>query len=505
MVAPSVEGLTADQSAALLYALEAERARRHFKHYANLVSGDEYEQPEHVELLIDALEAVFRGEIRRLMVNMPPRGSKSMHCSRLFPSFWMGKRPKDGVILSSYGDLLATDNGRSVRDLMQHDDYPFETKLRPDAKAAGRWETVQGGGLVAVGRGAGITGWKHSGNLVVPDDLIKDREEADSIIIRDKAWSYWQDTLQTRLARDGVVVFPCTRWHEDDPAGRLLNSKGASDWDVITLPYYAEDDDILGREPGVALTTYGYIPSVEKGEISSYSFSAEYQQRPTPIEGGLFKRAWMQRWASLPPDRIDEQSKPFAGRWHVVMTVDSAWDEGVGHDYSVIATWATDGVDYFVLDCWRGRVEYPDLKAELNRRYTGQRWRPRAIYVEDAANGRPLIQELRRSGLPIVGRKPVGSKESRADAATPWFESKHVYLPPDAEWVDDWITEHLLFPNVTHDDQVDTTSSALKELAGGNAFKQQSYPIQIVSAARKRPTKADAIVAKFRTARGRSA
>lgn len=499
MVAPSVDGLTAAESAALLYALEAERARRQLKHYAQIVSADSYIQPAQVLLLIELLEAIEHGDVQRALVTMPPRSSKSTHVSRLFPSWYLGRHPDHGVILASYGQELATGHGRAVRDLIASQRYPFTTTLRPDVKAAGRWQTTEQGGLLAAGVGTGLTGF--GGHLLVADDLIKGREEADSEIVRDHTWNWHEEVFMTRLQKGGAVLETGTRWHEDDPIGRILNSKDAQNWDVLNIPYLAEDDDLLDRPLGEPLEIFGEVPP----NLSAYAFSALYQQRPTPQEGGLFKRAWMQRWASLPPDRIDEQGKPFAGRWHVVMTVDSAWDEGVGHDYSVIATWATDSIDYFVLDCWRGRVEYPDLKAELNRRYKGQRWRPRAIYVEDAANGRPLIQELRRSGLPIVGRKPVGSKEARADAATPWFESKHVYLPPEADWVDDWITEHLLFPNVTHDDQVDTTSSALKELAGGNAFKQQSYPIQIVSAARKRPTKADAIVAKFRTARGRSA
>jgi predicted phage terminase large subunit-like protein len=195
--------------------------------------------------------------------------------------------------------------------------------------------------------------------------------------------------------------------------------------------------------------------------MSSYGFAALYQQRPSPEEGGEFKRAWMQRWASLPPDRLNERGQRQKTRWRVFQAVDSSWDEGVAHDYSVIATWATDGRDYFVLDLWRGRVEYPDLIKAIRRTYRNQRFQPRLILIEDAANGRPVIQTLKREGFPVKGITPVGSKEQRADDVTPAFESMHVYLPPDAEWVEDWIEEHVTFPNATHDDQVDTTSLAL--------------------------------------------
>jgi predicted phage terminase large subunit-like protein len=453
---------------------EDECARQSLGDYAQQVSADTYEQPAHVKVLIEHLEAVERREIRRLMVNMPPRGSKSMHCSRLLPSWWLGRHPSDGVILASYGDTLAVDNGRSVRDLLMHRRYPFATAMRADAKAAGRWYTNQGGGLVAVGRGAGITGWMLPGNLLVPDDLIKDRQEAESEVIRESAWTWWQEVFMTRLARDGAVVFPSTRWHEDDVSGRILNSPGAADWTVLSFPYLAEPGDPLGRAVGDPLTTYGYVPSVEAGEISAYGFSALYQQRPTPAGGGVFKAEWMQRrycvghgGASCPKAAAPlAESYP---RWRTAQTVDIGGKQGVGHDPSAIATWGYDGISLYVLDYWSSQAEYADVKPKVAAKWHEWRGfkggRPHLVHIEDATWAQPLISDLNReTGVLVAAVTPWGSKWVRADAAAPVFQAGRVVLPCQAPWLDGWIHEHLSFPNALHDEAVDTTSMAVREL-----------------------------------------
>lgn len=282
-------------SAAAIAALDREIARLSLSEYAKMVSPDIYRQPAQVLKLIQQLEALARGDIRRLIVEMPPRSSKSFHISRLFPSWWLGKHPDSGVILASYSDTLATDNGRAVRDHLSHPKYPFATKIRADVKAAGRWQTDQGGGLIAVGVGTGLTGWPFPGDLVLVDDPVKGRVEADSQVVRDNTWAWWQETLLTRLSKTGVVILDGTRWHEDDLIGRVLNSAGASDWERLRIPYLAESNDVLGRLEGEPLDTFGMPLSVEKGEISAYGFAAVYQQRPAPAGGGVFKAEWMNR------------------------------------------------------------------------------------------------------------------------------------------------------------------------------------------------------------------
>jgi len=479
-------------------------SRDDLRRFCRLVAPN-YQPAAHTDYLIDRLQALEqRTGKRKLMVFMPPQVGKSYHVSQRFPAWYMGRNPSHDVILASYASELAESHSRAVRDLMSEDVYPFDVDVAPDNSAAKLWASTGGGKMRAAGVGGGLTGF--GANLAIIDDPFKDREEADSQTIRDKVWGWYQDVLRTRVRADGLMVLMLTRWHEDDLAGRILAGEDASEWEVVVIPAIAEESDLLGRPVGEALQPVGYgspaeyarqLPSVARGETSSRSFAALYQQRPAPEEGGMLKRSWMQRWASLPPSRVDERGNPYAGPWMVIQTVDSAWDEGVGHDYSVIATWGTDGVDRFLLNIWRKRVEYPDLKAAIRKEFTTAQWRPRAIFVEDAANGRPVIQELKRTGLPVIGRKPVGSKVSRLDAVTPWFESGHVYVPSASEWVDEWITEHLLFPNVKHDDQVDTTSSALGEIATIVGRTRGTMPMDVRGGQPEIPANASAFRKKY--------
>lgn len=452
--------MTVSRAAALAY-LEAECARQSFSDFCRLVSPDSYEQPPHVRMLIEHLEAVERREIPRLIVEMPPRSSKSTHVSRLFPAWWMGKHADDGVILGSYSDTLATDNGRAVRDYISHRKYPFPTRIRSDVKAAGRWQTDSGGGLIAVGVGTGLTGWPFPGRLAIVDDPVKGRAEAESEVVRDSTWVWWQETLLTRLDKSGAICLMGTRWHEDDLIGRVLDSPGASDWVRLRIPYLAEPDDPLGRAEGDPLEVFGAVPSVEKGEISSYGFSALYQQNPTPAGGGVFKSAWMQR-RYQPEDILAERP-----RWHVIQVADLGGKQGVGHDPSAIATWGTDGISYYLLDYWSSQAEYADIKSKFTEKFF--EWRPRMLFVEDATWAQPLISDLRRaSGVNVTAVPARGSKWTRADAVSPLFESGRVVLPARAPWLDGWMNEHLQFPNGIHDEAVDTTSMALARLNAQN-------------------------------------
>lgn len=453
--------LTADEKRLTAPMRRAELARRRLSDYSRLVMPDTYEQPAQVVALIEHLEALEKREINRLIVEMPPRSSKSTHVSRLFPSWWLGRHPEDGVIVASYGQELATEHGRAVRDLLGHPRYPFPVRLRSDVKSASRWQTDAQGGLIAAGVGTGLTGF--GGVLNVLDDPIKGREEAESELVRDHTWSWYQDVFSTRWMRDGVVVVMGTRWHEDDPIGRILATAGAEDWTRLCIPYYAEAEDALGRREGEALDVFGNVPSVEKGEISAYGFSALYQQRPTPSGGGVFKAEWMQRRycvcgrgcaPTLPQDR---------SRWRTIQTVDLGGKQGVGHDPSAIATWASDAISLYVLDYWSSQAEYADIKPKFAAKFYEQR--ARMLYIEDATWAQPLISDLRReTGVLVSAVEPEGSKWVRADAAAPVFESGRVVLPCQAPWLDSWMHEHLAFPNALHDEAVDTTSMAVKEL-----------------------------------------
>lgn len=433
--------------------------------------GYEVVDTRHLRLAIEYLEALERGDILKLMMFWPPQHGKSSLVSQRFPAWYLGRHPTERVILGSYGQVLASRNGRLVRNQLVADSWPFTVGIAYDSRAVNRWDTNQGGGLIAVGVGTGLTG--QPGDLMSLDDPIKDRKEADSPVVRENGWNWYTDVWQTRRSPKARELLTETRWHDDDIAGRILNSAEAKEWTVLELPALAEEaDDPLGRPPGAALWPERYDEAWLEGmkrTMPTRSWVAMYQQKPVPDAGAMFRKEWMQRrWIALPPDRIDDKGKPYAGPWRTVMTVDSAWDEGVGHDRSAIALWATDGADFYLLHCWADQVEFPDLQAQVRAIFQGSRWRPAYVFVENKANGRPLIQQLQRTllddgtRLPVVALTPIGSKIARAEATTPLFLAGMVYLDPaGGEWLEEWITEHLRFPLGTHDDRVDTTSMAL--------------------------------------------
>lgn len=411
-----------------------------------------YQATRHTELLCRELEALERGDTTRLMVFMPPRHSKTYHTSERFPAWWMGKHPEHQIILSSYGATLAERSSRRARGLLRLPTYPFNTQIAADSKAVTHWETTAGGQVHVAGVEGGGTGF--GAHLLVIDDPVKGRAEADSETYREKTWEWWTDTARTRLMPGGKVVLCQTRWHEDDLAGRILNSPNGKLWRVVSLPALAEDDDLLGRAPGEPLWPewYGLDDLAEIRGGNARTWNALYQQRPTSDEGGIFKRAWWQRYASTGPV--------------IFIYVDTASKTGLHNDYSVASAWASEDGYYDVVDVLRGRWEYPDLKRELRAFQARHGMAP--LVIEDTSAGQALIQDFRRPeghgddrrpALPVIAFK-VGSqtKIARASIAAGLVEAGVVRLPANARWVDDWIDEHAAFPTGAHDDMVDTTS-----------------------------------------------
>ncbi len=433
---------------------------------------DAYIQADHTDLLIKHLEALEKREINKLAVFMPPRHGKTYHVSERFPAWYLGKNEKHRVILASYAAELAQFNSRRARALVQDQRFPFPVRVSEGSSAVNRWDTDKGGGVIAAGVGGGLTGF--GADLLIIDDPVKDRADADSETRRDATWQWYQEVARTRKMPGGVELLAQTRWHEDDLAGRILNSAGAEGWIVVQLPAIAEAGDALGRSVGEALWPTRFpaeaLPSVEQGEISSRAWKALYQQQPTADEGGMFKRAWWKRYRALPQLTRVEQY------------VDSAFKEGVGNDWTVIATWGGDASgNYYVLEVWRARVEFPELVhaiRDTNRRMAHLLGRSSiAVVIEDKASGQSAIQQLKRDGgISIIPYKlPAGSsKISRADGVTSFVEAGRVHLPEDATWVADFVDEHAAFPTGKHDDMVDTTSMALDRLSSrrkiGGAF-----------------------------------
>ena len=297
----------------------------------------------------------------------------------------------------------------------------------------------------------------------------------------------------TRLKRGGAVLETGTRWHEDDPIGRILNSPTQAEWYHLNLPHAAEPGDVLGRAVGKLLPIYGEVPP----NLSAYAYSALYQQRPTPAGGGVFKSEWMQR--RYTPDSL-AQTIDRNSRFTVVMSIDTGGKPGVGHDPSSIAVWGTDGISFYLLDSWTEQAEYADVKAQIVSKWW--EWRPRIAFIEDATHAAPIISDMRReTGVNIAAIRPDGSKWVRADAVTPLFQSGRIVLPERAAWLDAWMHEHLSFPTGQHDDRVDTTSLALSELR--KMVESQPVPLSTIPA-KKDERPAERIMRELRAKAGQS-
>jgi predicted phage terminase large subunit-like protein len=419
-----------------------------------------YERARHTIAICDHLEAVEHGEIDRLIVTMPPRHGKTLHVSQAFPAWCLGRHPQWQVILASYSSELAEGNSRKARSYMRSDRWPFECRVSEESRAQNRWQTDAGGILIATGCEGGLTGF--GGSIILLDDPIKDRADAESSSMRERLWQWYSDVARTRLMPGGRIILCQTRWHDDDLAGRILSSDDGKRWTVLSLPAIAEEGDALGRAPRESLWPERFpvdeLPSVERGEISASSFSALYQQNPLPASGVTFRAEWLTNRYDVQPDRYVAMR---------AMVIDGAWTAKTTSDPSALACWASDERRYYLLESLARRVEFPDLVRLVVDCY--REWRPHVVVAEAAASGIPLVQMLaRETSIPIIGIPPKGDKISRVQAVTPLFETQKVVLPKSAPWLDAWIEEHLRFPAARHDDQVDCTSLALSWLSERN-------------------------------------
>lgn len=400
------------------------------------------------------MERVEQGKTKRLMIFLPPRHSKSMTISETFPSYFIGKNPTRRVILTSYGDSLARKFGRSnLTKLNQYGKTIFNIEISKKNAAANNWG-IEGerGGMIATGIGGSITG--EGADLLILDDLIKNRQEADSITYRNMVWDEWQNTLLTRLQPDGAVILIMTRWHEDDIAGRLLNPDygDVEDWEIIKLPAEAEAGDILGREIGEPLwEEMGFGKEwiqQRKTAVGNRVWTSLYQQSPTAEEGNIFRSEWFNYYTTLP--QIKQK----------YISVDAAFKDNDDSDYVVYQCWGL-GKDnnHYLIDQMRGRHSFTKTVEMLDIFITVHK--PNGILIEDKANGTAIINTLEKKFNGIIPINPQSSKESRARAVTPMFEAGNIYLPQRANYLGEYKRELLEFPNGQNDDQVDATSQYL--------------------------------------------
>lgn len=406
------------------------------------------------------------------MVFWPPGHAKSTYASHYGPAWLMGRDPTRKIIHCSHTQDLAERFGRRIRNTLQSDEAidVFGHTIAADARAASRWETLQGGEYFAAGVGGGITGRRFDIGLI--DDPVKSRKEADSPTYRESTWQWYTGDFRTRQKPGAAIIIIQTRWHEDDLSGRILpadyafesgwiTARDGEKWFVLNFPAICErGDDGTGRGIGEPLWP-GYISlqMLEQEQISqgSRNWAALYQQRPRPSEGGMFKEAWCRtRWNHIPVE-----AKTCVHSW------DTAQKAGELNDPSAGTVWqfGRGAVGYWLRESITERLEYPSLK----RRVIGlaERDNPAAILIEDKSSGQSLIQDLREStSLPIIAIEPLKDKIFRANEVSAMVESGLVHLPERAPWLVDFEGEFFGFPVSTHDDQVDSTTQFLKWVRG---------------------------------------
>lgn len=435
--------------------LERALAKHNLQFYLEWESQCAWRPAVHLGLLCSKLEAVERGEIRRLMVFMPPRHGKSEVVSKKFPAWYLGRNPDREIILTSYADALAYDFSRIARDTLREHGSLWGVRLAQGSSAVGRWG-IEGhrGGLMAAGVGGPITG--RGAHVAIIDDPVKNYEDALSKTIRDKVFDWYQSTLRTRLAPGGAIVLVMTRWHEDDLAGRLL-ARDSDQWEVISLPARAEPGDPLDRKLGQPLWPERFgedeLTEIER-DLGSQKWTALYQQRPSPMEGDMLRREWW-RYYTAQPARFDE----------VIQSWDMTYKDEDDSDYVVGQVWGRIDADKYLLDQVRARMAFPATVRAVQR-LAGKWPEARTILIEDTANGPAVISTLRSQIPGIIPVRPMGSKVARVSAASPQIEAGNVYIPHPsiASWVEGFVEECAAFPNGVNDDQVDAMSQALNRL-----------------------------------------
>jgi predicted phage terminase large subunit-like protein len=417
----------------------------------------------HVEVVAARLAAVRAGRIRRLVINLPPRHLKSLLASVAFPAWCLGREPGLRLLCVSYAQDLADQQARDCRALMASAWYrrSFATRLSAAKTAAQEFVTTAQGYRLAVSVGGALTG--RGADIIVIDDPLKP-EEALSRRQRQAVNEWYDHTLYSRLndKRRSAIVLVMHRLHEDDLTAHVLAQEA---WEVVAFPAIAEHDEVhvvdtrsgprlFRRRDGQALHP-GREP-VEileqiRHTIGDYNFAGQYQQRPAPLGGGLVKRGWFRRYAA---DRLPAKFDRVLQSW------DTASKATELADYSVCTSWGVLGKDIYLLDVFRKRLDYPELKRAVRAQY--ERFAADVVLIEDKASGTQLIQELIEEGLWATTRyRPQADKVMRLHAQTATIENGFVHLPEAAAWLAAYLDELTNFPHGRHDDQVDSTAQAL--------------------------------------------
>lgn len=442
------------------------------KVFATVSPSDIYLHNWHVDAVTHQLMRVHSGECRRLLINQPPRSLKSICVSVAYVAWLLGHDPTRRVIVASYSGNFAAELHRQFRMVVSSEWYAalFPT-LRWARETGLEFVTTQGGSRYATSVEGTLTG--RGADLIIVDDPLN-ANEVHSEPARKRVIDWYGGALVSRLndKQTGSIVAVMQRLHEDDLAGHLMRQGG---WHHLDMPAIALENEIieLGHGKSHARRSGDFLhPEREsrdtleaiKAEVGSLMFSAQYQQRPVPVEGNLIRRSWFPAYDTLPVG---------PSRTRIVQSWDVAMMTGDQNDYSVCTTWLIHKNDAYLVHVYRGRLEYPDLRRKVIS--LAAEHRATTILIEDAGPGMNLLQDL-RAAMPQgmtrpIGVKPEGSKVDRMAAQSAKIEAGHVHLPNTAPWLGEFLTELLSFPNGRHDDQVDSVSQFLRWLQN-DAYNQ---------------------------------
>ena len=440
-----------------------EKAQEDFLNFTKHIWPD-FIEGDHHKVIAEKFNKLARGEIKRLIVNMPPRHTKSEFASTLLPAWMIGREPKLKIIQTTHTGELAVRFGRKAKTLIDSSEYQeiFQTRLREDSQAAGRWETAQGGEYFAAGVGGAITG--RGADLLIIDDPHSE-QDAMNMSALERAYEWYTSGPRQRLQPGGKIVCVMTRWNTKDLTGILLKNQSepkSDQWDIVEFPAILPSGKPVWPE-------YWKLDELEsvKASLSLGKWNAQWMQNPTSEEGAILKREWWKNWEK---DYIPKLE-------HVIQSYDTAFMKKETADYSAITTWGIfreteEGPpQMLLLDAIKERYEFPELRRIAKEQY--DYWQPETVLVEAKASGLPLTYELRNMGIPVVNFTPSrgNDKHTRVNSVAPLFESGNIWAPTDKQFAQEVIEECAAFPYGDHDDLVDSTTQAVMRFRQGGLLE----------------------------------
>ena len=451
---------------------KSEKAQKNYLEFVKVLWPDFIEGAHH-RIFAQKLQDVADGNLKRLIVNMPPRHTKSEFASNYFPAWLVGRNPKVKIIQTTHTGELAMNFGRKMRNLIDSAEYKKifpKAALSPDSKSAGRWTTTQGGEYFAAGVGGAITG--RGADLLIIDDPHSE-QDALSDASMENAYEWYTSGPRQRLQPGGAIVIVMTRWSERDLTAKVLKQQSfdsmADQWEVIEFPAVmgkGDEEKALWPEFWKLEELLGV-----KASLSAQKWSAQWLQQPTSDAVSIIKRSWWKQW----------EKEEIPGLEYIIQSYDTAFLKKEYADYSAITTWGVftptedSGPNLILLDSTKGRYEFPELKREALRSY--HYWEPDIVIIEAKASGSPLTQELRAMGIPVMNFSPGKGqdKHARVNAVAPLFESGMIWAP-EKSFAEEIIEECAQFPNGEHDDLVDSmTQAVLRFRQGGFIGHPEDY------------------------------